>query len=268
MNSQNQPNQPNQQQQVNQQAQYSQQPNQQQNNQQMNYRRNYSAQGGNSFMQVLKSRWKAFFLPIVVLLVVYFGYRILFGTATITVVGEGNYDFEADQVSMIVTYVNNNVDPDRAIQGGQGGIDQLIDTTKSIADDVEIKKSFYQMEPISSQEGTTYQVVNAFKLETGSVDQVNTLVKTLYAEGASSVTNVNFSHTEQEKMAQKAREQAVKNAKQEAKRIAGAAGKRLGKIVTISDDQRKAEGSVGADSGESFKNVSITKQVSIVYKIW
>ncbi len=267
MNSQTPPNQ----QQVNQQAQtqYSQQPNQQPNNQQMNDQRSYSGfRGGDDFMQLLRSRWKAFVLPIIVLLVIYFGYRIVFGTATITVVGEGSHDFEANQVSMIVTYVNNNVDPDQAIQEGQGGIDQLIDSVKSIATDAEIKKAFYQMEPISSQQGTTYQVVNAFSLKTGEVDKVNKLVRTMYANGASSVTNVNFSHTNQEEMAQKAREKAVKSAKQEAKRIAESAGKHLGKIVTITDDQRKAASSVGSDTGASFKNVSVTKKVSIVYKIW
>jgi uncharacterized protein YggE len=226
-----------------------------------------------------------FALPLLLLVAGFLLYRWFFTPATITVVGTGSYDFEANQVSFIATNVNRATDPAEAIQTGQAEISDLEGTVQAITNDAKIKRAFYQIDPVNTESGPAYQVVNAFSVETGQVDKINNLVQTLYANGATTVTNINFSHTEQEEMAQKAREAAVKNARAEAKRIAKSAGKRLGKMVTITDDQRQASSTVGSASqggqgGEaggdgkdgsqtgSFKKVSIDKQVSIVYRIW
>ncbi len=97
------------------------------------------------------------------------------------------------------------------------------------------------------------------------------MIKTLYGDGATSVTNIAFSSTNKEEVEQEAREDAVKNAKANAKRIAKASGKRLGRVVLIKDDNKAASGTVSSNKNSTtseFSNVSISKIVSIIYEVW
>lgn len=197
--------------------------------------------------------------------------RLIFRPTTLTVLGKGKLDFEADKVSMIVARVNSSQSSSGAINEGEAGTQILINAAKSVGgDSIKINKAFYQVEPLSLSGGTSYQVANAFSLEFNDVSKTNEMIKTLYNDGASSVTNVTFGSTREDEISQEAREMAVKNAKAEAKRVAKAAGKRVGKLVAITDDAQQASSVVASENSDSagFSNVSITKTVSVVYEIW
>lgn len=230
---------------------------------------------GSSFISKVKhffqnTSWQKMLGLAAILVAVYLGYRFLFAQSTLTVVGEGKHQFEANQAEFIVSFVNAGTDANQAIEVGKAGIDNLISTVQSIAPNSTIKKAFYQVSPAVDDTGATqYQVINAFSVQTGAVDKIDQLVSTLYANGARTVTTVNFTHTDEEQMAQEARRKAVQNAKQEARRIARSAGKRVGRMVAISDDQKRASSSIGSgEDPNNYKHVTITKQVSIVYKLW
>ena len=98
------------------------------------------------------------------------------------------------------------------------------------------------------------------------------MIKSLYIEGATSVSNVTFESTNKEEISQEARSLAVKNAKEEAKSIAKAAGKRVGKLISISDDNQEVSSTVTNINNQvdnaNFSNVSIIKTVSVIYEIW
>lgn len=203
-------------------------------------------------------------------IVIYWASQFLFTTSTLTVYGQGEYSFAADQVSMVVTFANGSQDPKEAIATGKAGVEKLVSQVKALDDQAEIVQSFYQVNPGTSiDKKVVYQVVNAFSVKSSQVDSVDQLVNVLYANGATTVTDISFGSTDEEKMSQQARISAIKDGQQQAQAIARAAGKRLGKLVSIGDDQKKPTSTVGSgNEAGSFKNITVTKTVSLVYKVW
>ncbi len=197
--------------------------------------------------------------------------RLVFRPSTLTVVGEGVLEFEAEKVSMIVTRADSGTDSVNTINEGDININLLIESAKGEAGiDAKITQAFYQVQPVALQSGVQYQAVNAFSLETSNVAATNQIIKTLYRDGATTISNVSFSSADKELTAQKARSLAVEDAKKEAKNIAKAAGKRLGRLVSISDDNQTSQSTISNvnPNNQSFSTVSTTKRVSVIYEIW
>lgn len=197
--------------------------------------------------------------------------RLIFRPSTLTVIGEGILEFEAEKVSMIVTRADSGKDSVNTINEGDINIKLLIDSAKIEAgEDVKITQAFNQVQPVALQSGIQYQAVNAFSLETSNVAATNQIIKTLYRDGATTISNVSFSSTDKELTAQQARNLAVEDAKKEAKNIAKAAGKRLGRLVAISDDNQNSQSTISNvdTNNQSFSTVSTTKRVSVIYEIW
>lgn len=201
--------------------------------------------------------------------------QLLFKPSTITVAGEGKLQVVPDQVSMIVTRVNSSTDVNRAVAEGEAGIRVLMDTATNIAGkNVEMKKSFYQLQPSATADktGYRYQVANAFSLTSKDVNKATELIKSLYQDGATTVSNISFIAKDQEKSEQSTRQLAVKDAKMRAENIAKAAGKRLGRLISISDDNAQPSSTVGTQnttaSGSAFDQIELSKRVSVIYELW
>lgn len=197
--------------------------------------------------------------------------RNIFRPATITVIGQGKLDFQPQEFSLIVSTVSSNRDSVLAINEAEAKTSVLIDTAKSVTGaEAEIKKAFYQVQAVPQPDGTaSYQVVNAFSVKSNNVTAANQLVRTLYAEGATSVSNVTFSSSDKALTTQEARKLAMQNAHEEAKQIAKASGKRLGRIVSVTEDNQDASGNVSTVSSTAdASEVSITKLVSVLYEMW
>lgn len=194
----------------------------------------------------------------------------VFRPTGLTVVGEGKLSVVPERVEMVATKVTANPDVIKAIDDNELGIKSLMDITRGVAGpDTQIQKSFYQVTPQSGQ----YLVASAFSIKTSNVAQVNNLVKTLYQSGATSVANVQFSTLEQTATEQQARVLAFKDAKDKALKIAKAAGKRVGRLVSIADDNSVASSSVGTASvgtgtQASLGQIEIVKRVQVVYEMW
>ncbi len=214
--------------------------------------------------------WQKFWMVIGVLGLVLVGWNYMYRPTGLTVVGEGKLSVVPEKVEMIATRVTANPDVTKAIDDNGLGIKALMDIARGIAGaDTQIQKSFYQVTPQSGQ----YLVASAFSIKTSNVTQVNSLVKTLYQSGATSVTNVKFSASDQTATEQQARVLAVKDAKEKALKIAKAAGKRVGRLVSISDDNTVALSSVGTASVGtgtqiSLGQIEIVKRVQVVYEVW
>lgn len=234
---------------------------------------NYSLAGG---LQTL-SLWQKFWMGLAALLLVVFAVtylpRLIIKPARITAVGVGEVDFKPDEVRMVVTKASSGTDSTQVIGQGDADVQSLINTAKTVAPDAEVNKSFYRAAPSVGLTGqTTYHVANAFSLKFSDIDQASRMVQALYGDGATTVSDVQFTSADKETIEQEAREEAVKDAKMKAKKIAKAAGKRLGRMVTISDDYKQASSNVsstgGSDAGSDFSNVSLSKAISIIYEVW
>lgn len=197
--------------------------------------------------------------------------QLILQPSVITVLGVGELEVPAEKVNMIVTISTVGTDSVATINEADILTNLLVESAKSVTGEgTQISKAFYQVQPIPQQNGYTYQVINAFSIETEQVTKTNELIKTLYRDGATSVSNVTFSTLDEDMTAQEARKLAVEDAKAQAKNIAKTAGKRVGRIVAITDDNQPSASTVTNVNNENqnFNNVSLTKLVSISYEIW
>lgn len=199
--------------------------------------------------------------------------------AVITVVGTGKLQVAPAKVEMTVSRVDSSVDPVVAVNQGENNTKLLIDKSKSILSNPDIQRAFYQITPTIVGGDKLYQVVNVFKLTNYEPAKTSELIKLLYTNGAITINNISFLPDQQEDVTQEARKAALKDAREQAKRIAQAAGKRVGRIVTITDDLNEVSGTVssqeqGGDvasadfSAAAPERIEVAKIVSVTYEIW
>lgn len=209
---------------------------------------------------------------------------VFFKPAVISVIGTGHLTAKPAQVEMLVTKVDSNPDPVLAIMAGEESIINIIAKAKELAgDDVEIQKSFYQVTPSVVGGDVLYQVVNVFKITAQDPTKVTGLIKGFYASGVTTVSGVNFIPEDRDEVTQDARKAALKDAKQQARDIARASGKRLGRIISVGDDLSRGNSTVSTDSSASMDQdtstqlnyasgvpaeIDISKSMTVTYEIW
>jgi len=87
----------------------------------------------------------------------------------------------------------------------------------------------------SEQQIIGYTVTQNLKIDVKQMDKINKVVDTATAAGANLVGQVGFSFSDEmkTKLENKAREDAIKEAKQKAQNLAGFSGIRLGKLINV-----------------------------------
>ena len=199
--------------------------------------------------------------------------------AMITVVGTGKLQVVPAKVEMIVSRVDSSVDPVVAVNQGENNTKLLIDQSKNMLNSPDIQRAFYQITPTIVGGDKLYQVVYVFKLTSYEPVKTSELIKSLYTNGAITINEISFLPDQQEEVTQEARKAALKDAREQAKKIAQAAGKRVGRILTITDDLSEASGTVssqeqGGDvvsadfSAAAPEKIEVVKIVSVTYEIW
>lgn len=205
-------------------------------------------------------------IVIVVLLVIFFLYNSYQSkqiVSTVSVTGVADITAKPDSVSFVVTNVNLATDVSRGVAVGEVNINKLIDITKELGgSDVEIKKTFYQVAEASSG----FSIANAFSVKTKKIENTNSLIEKLYSNGATTVSNVTFKSDDIQNVETKLRQKVFQDAKDKASRIAKSSGKRLGKIISITDDGTSNTSTIkDIQSGEDM--ISLSKSVSVVYQL-
>lgn len=215
------------------------------------------------------SNRKSLKVPIIVLTILlicfflYSTYQSKQIVSTISVTGVADVTAKPDSVSFVVTNVNLATDVSRGVAVGEVNINKLIEITKEIGgSDIEIKKTFYQVAEASSG----FSVANAFSVKTKKIENVDSLIDKLYSNGATTVSNVTFKSEDIQNVETQLRKKVFQNAKDKANRIAKSSGKRLGKIISITDDGTSNTSSIkDMQSGDGL--ISISKSVSVVYQL-
>ena len=207
---------------------------------------------------------------------------VFFKPAVISVVGVGTLTAKPAKGEMLVTKVDSNPDPVLAIMAAEESITAITAKAKELAgEDVEIQKSFYQVTPSVVTGDILYQVVNVFKITSQDSSKATDLIKGFYASGVTTISGVNFIPEDREKVTQEARKAAIKDAKQQAKNIARASGKRVGRIISIGDDFSKGNSTVSTDGSSNTDSeatlnyvggvpteIDISKSMTVTYEIW
>ena len=207
--------------------------------------------------------------PIIVLFVLLIGFFLYNSyqskqvVSTISVTGIADVTAKPDSVSFVVTNINLATDVSRGAAIGEVNTDKLIEITKELGgSDVEIKKTFYQVAEATSG----FSIANAFSVKTKKIENVDSLIDKLYSNGATTISNVTFKSDDIQTVETQLRQKVFQDAKDKAARIAKSSGKRLGKLISITDD--------GASNTSSIKDmqsggglISISKSISVVYQI-
>ena len=215
----------------------------------------------------------------VVVLALFLARQFFFKPAVITVVGSGKLQVVPAKIEMTVTRVDSSADPVVAVNQGENNTKLLIDESKKVMNEPDIQRAFYQITPTVVGGDKLYQVVNVFKLTSSEPAKTSELIKTLYTKGAITISNVSFLPDQQEDVTQEARRAALKDAREQAKKIAQAAGKRIGRIVTISDDLSEVSGTISSQEqgggaimsdflAAAPEKIEVAKVVSVTYEIW
>jgi uncharacterized protein YggE len=185
--------------------------------------------------------------------------------STVSVAGKADISAKADYVKFVVTKVNTGTNVSQVIDDGNNVIDRLVTVVKtSEGAGVEIKKTFYQ---ISGDATAGYSVANAFSIKTSNVDDVGLLIKKLYEGGVTNVSNVTFESKDIKNVEEKLRKEVYVDANDKAKRIAKSAGKRLGRVISIVDDDTSITSTI-EDMTSNGGLINISKSASVIYKIW
>ncbi len=141
----------------------------------------------------------------------------------------------------------------------------------------DIKTTNYSVYPsydysAGRQNITGYTVTQNLEVKTKPFDKVNTVIDTVTKDGANLVSGVIFVLDDKVKkdLEQKARIEAVKNAKEKANQLANAAGIRLGKILDIQESSNEPRlgplpmGIGGAQKEDEVKQTSINPGESTI----
>ena len=208
-------------------------------------------------------------IPIIVLVVLfvafflYNSYQSNQVVSTISVTGVADITAKPDSVSFVVTSVNLATDVSRGVSIGDVNIKRLIDITKELGGlDVEIKKTFYQVAEASSG----FSIANAFSVKTKKIENIDFLIEKLYTNGATTVSNVTFKSDDIQSVETQLRQKVFQDAKDKANRVAKSSGRRLGKIISITDDGTANTSSI-KDMQSDEGLISISKSISVVYQI-
>lgn len=217
-----------------------------------------------------ENNWKRYFPVIIVVIIIWLGWMSVtsfFKAAIITVSGVGEVSVAPAKVSLVFTRIDSAADAALAIDANKSATDKLVAFAKNFGGQgTEIKRSNYQVTPQNNQ----YVVVTGVTVKTPSYKSINDMVKELYRSGATTVSNLTYESADRVASEQLARKVAVKNAKIQAEKLASAGGKRLGRLVSmLDDDSVNSEGTVAdVSKQDTVDQMMVSKKVQMVYEIW
>lgn len=209
------------------------------------------------------------------------GLQILPGR-TITVVGEAQMQ-QKNQIATFtagVTVVND--DKDAAVSEVNQKTEALIAAVKDFgvkSEDVKTQNlNVYQREETYYEEGRQktrpgqWSVSNTIEIKLRNVDRASALADLLTKSGATNVWGPNFTLDESQPAEDSLLEEAIKDAQKKAEVIARASGRKLGKILSVSEGYqpepifRALEGAGGGAPVEPGSSM-VKKVVTVVFEL-
>ena len=160
-------------------------------------------------------------------------------SSELSVVGEGKIDAVPDTATITVGISVTNIPTVQEAQSKINDINNRIIATLGALDIAksDIKTSNYSIYPYYSSDPqarvTGYNGNVSITIQTHKMDKVSEVITQATAAGANEVQGVSFSIDNPDALREKAREEAIGNAKDQAQKLAKQLGIRLGKITNI-----------------------------------
>ncbi|AKM79655.1 MAG: hypothetical protein UX85_C0001G0185 [Candidatus Beckwithbacteria bacterium GW2011_GWB1_47_15] len=167
--------------------------------------------------------------------------------SSLTVTGEAHLDTLPQVARFSATVSVTDADKEVAVDQVNSNMADLIDSLKSfgIADeDLQTREiSVYQTDgeveimiyPPRPRTGNQWQASNTVEIKLKNIDRAGELADLLASSGATSVSGPNFSLDDTADYDSQLLEQAIADAREKAQAAAKASGRRLGKVLTVSE---------------------------------
>jgi len=158
----------------------------------------------------------------------------------LAVVGEGKVEAIPDTAYIDVGVAVSNV---KTVDEARGTIDlinnQLIESLKKLSISAkDIKTTNYSVYPTYTYENNTNRITGydgnaTITVKTKKTELVSTIIEEATKAGANQINNTRFVIDEPEKYRESAREKAIKNAQDQAAKMAKSLGIKLGKVTNV-----------------------------------
>jgi len=176
----------------------------------------------------------------------------LLPASTITVSGEARLEEKSQIASFTAGVTSISDDKDTAVNEVNKTIGDIIIAVKKFGiaeEDIQTSSlSVNQMQESLTEEETRrvqlgqWRANNTIEITLRDVDKASALAGLLSESGATSVQGPNFSLDDTQESEVALLEEAIDNAREKAKTIAESSGRKLGKIVTVSEGAQQASG--------------------------
>ena len=174
---------------------------------------------------------------------------------------------KAETVAMIVSQVSVVDGVEAAISQSEREVTKLMTAAKAAGGDgSEVKKGVLQT---TVQTGGKTVVANAISIKGVEADRATTLIKEMYAGGATGVSEVTFGVEDEKSLESKARKAAMEEARIRALDAAKMAGRSLGGVKIIEEETPMVTTAAGeaGKTGEGGEMVTAIKKVVVVYEL-
>lgn len=163
---------------------------------------------------------------------------------TVTVAATGSVSVEPDMAYVSAGAVTEADTARDALQSNSAAMKKVIDGLKGAGVDAkDIQTVNFNVEPRYQQgrdgrppEINGYRVVNQVRVTVRDLARLGELLDQLVSLGANQAGGISFEVSQAETLKDEARRQAVANAYRRAQLFASAAGARVGRVLTISED--------------------------------
>lgn len=180
--------------------------------------------------------------------------------APFQVEGQGNASAAPDQTTISFGVTKSSSSVSDAQTQTNSTIKSILENLKDLSiSDKDIRTTNYSVNPNydfnAGRRITGYTVTQNIEMKIKKIENTNKAIDSITAGGANLVGQIRFGFSDKSKalLEEKARKEAVDNAKQRAQSIAKVTGVRLGKIINVSeneaDDPRFFPLSAGRDVG-------------------
>lgn len=197
----------------------------------------------------------------------------------VTVSGEGKSQEKNQKASFSAGVMVQNMDKNKAISEVNTKMESLVKALKDFGiKDVDIKTqnlSYYQ-EPRGGQNPGMWQVNSSVEIVLREIDKANALTDLISSSGANNVYGPNFSMDDTNLIEKGLYEAAIKDAKDKAESIAMASGRKLGKILSVTDGGTttnypmyaiKADSGMGGGAATEPGSTTVYKNLTVVFEL-
>lgn len=196
----------------------------------------------------------------------------------LTVVGEGKVDAAPELVSFTVTFVSSAKTTTDALSGEKTKRQDLITLLSGTygIDTKDIQVSYPKVSPVGTTiDNLVYQTSTNMDIKLRKLSNFDNLVSKLYLRGDASISNIIFTTNNPREIEDKAITNAFEDGKARADKMALAAGKKLGKLVSVTGQQTQAVGALttaaslapSASASATSGSIELTRNITLVYEL-